>query len=377
MTSATRTPVRLLDLEAQYQPLRYEILAAITRVCDSQRFIMGPEVEALERELAAHIGVAEAITVSSGTDALLAALMALGIGAGDEVITSTFSFFATAGSVTRLGATSVLVDIDPVTYNLDPARVREALTARTRAIIPVHLYGLCADMDPIMDVARGAGVAVVEDAAQAIGSTYKSRQAGTIGTIGCFSFFPSKNLGAFGDGGLITTGDSRLAHEIRLLRNHGAEPKYFHSRIGGNFRLDALQAAVLRVKLPHLERWTAMRQANAARYHSLFQSRGLSDRITLPGAPPDRRHIFNQYVIRVPGRDRVRQVLADRGIETEIYYPVPFHLQECFASLGHRRGDFPHAEAAADSVLALPIYGELTAEQQTFVADALADALKG
>jgi len=376
MTSATRTPVPLLDLEAQYRPLRDEILAAITRVCDSQRFILGPEVEALERELAQYVGVPEAVTVSSGTDALLAPLMALGIGPGDEVITSTFSFFATAGSVARLGATPVLVDIDPLTYNIDPARIRAALTPRTRAIIPVHLYGLCADMDPIMEIAASAGVPVIEDAAQAIGATYKSRQAGTIGRIGCFSFFPSKNLGAFGDGGFITTSDAALAHEIRLLRNHGAEPKYFHKRIGGNFRLDALQAAVLRVKLPHLERWTSMRQTNAGRYDALFRARGLTDRVTLPAAPSSCRHIYNQYVVRVPERDRVRQALADRGIGTEIYYPVPFHLQECFASLGHKRGDFPHAEAAATSVLALPIFGELTSDQQTHVVDALADVVK-
>ncbi len=376
MTSAIRTPVRLLDLDAQYRPLRAEILAAMTRVCDSQRFILGAEVDALESELASYLGVPQAIAVSSGTDALLAALMALGIGPGHEVITSTFSFFATAGSVARVGATPVLVDIDPVTFNLDPAGVRAALTSRTRAILPVHLYGLCADMDPIVDVARDAGVAVIEDAAQAIGATYKTRQAGTIGTIGCFSFFPSKNLGAFGDGGLITTGDPALAHELRLLRNHGAEPKYFHKRIGGNFRLDALQAAVLRVKLPHLARWTAMRQRNAERYTTLFQSAGLTDRVTLPTAPADRRHIFNQYVIRVPGRDRVRQALEDRGIGTEIYYPVPFHLQECFAPLGHRRGDFPKAEAAADTCLALPIYSELTVEQQTAVVAALADAVR-
>jgi dTDP-4-amino-4,6-dideoxygalactose transaminase len=377
MTSAIRTPVPLLDLEAQYRPLRDEILAAVTRVCDSQRFVMGPEVEALEAELAAYLNVPNAIAVSSGTDALLAALMALGIGVGDEVITSTFSFFATAGCVARVGATPVLVDIDPVTYNLDPSLVRAAVTPRTRAIIPVHLYGLSADMDPIMDIALGANVAVIEDAAQAIGATYRSRQAGTMGTIGCFSFFPSKNLGAFGDGGLMTTTDAALAHEIRLLRNHGAEPKYFHKRIGGNFRLDALQAAVLRVKLPHLARWTAMRQANAARYDALFQSAGLSERITLPVAPPDCRHIFNQYVVRVPDRDRVRGFLADRGIGTEIYYPVPFHLQECFAGLGHRLGDFPCAEAAAATTLALPIYGELNADQQTAVVGALADALRG
>ena len=376
MTSAIRTPVKLLDLEAQYQPLRAEILAAITRVCDSQRFILGPEVDALERELSAALGVTHAIAVSSGTDALLAAFMALGIGAGDEVITSTFSFFATAGCIARVGATPVLVDIDPVTFNLDPELVRAAITTRTRAIVPVHLYGLCADMEPIAKVASDNGIPIVEDAAQAIGATYKSRQAGTIGTIGCFSFFPSKNLGAFGEGGLITTNDATLASEVKLLRNHGAEPKYFHKRIGGNFRLDALQAAVLRVKLPHLERWTSMRQRNAERYKTLFEDAGLTDRITLPTTPPDRRHIFNQFVIRVAERGHVRRVLDDRGIDTEIYYPIPFHLQECFSSLGHRRGDFPHAEAAADSVLALPIYPELTIEQQRAVVAALTDAIR-
>jgi len=376
MTSVIRTPVKLLDLEAQYRPLRAEILAAITRVCDSQRFILGPEVDALERELAASLGVSHAVAVSSGTDALLAAFMALGISAGDEVITPTFSFFATAGCVARVGAAPVFVDIDPVTFNLDPSAVRAAITPRTRAIVPVHLYGLCADMDPIVEVARQHHIPIVEDAAQAIGATYKAQQAGTIGTIGCFSFFPSKNLGAFGEGGLITTNDSSLAGEIRLLRNHGAEPKYFHQRIGGNFRLDALQAAVLRVKLPHLERWTSMRQRNAERYQTLFESAGLTDRVILPTAPADRRHIFNQYVVRVRERDRVRRFLDDRGIGTEVYYPVPFHLQECFSSRGHRRGDFPQAEAAADSVLALPIYSELTMEQQSAVVAALADGLR-
>ena len=376
MTSALRTPVPLLDLEAQYRPLRDEILAAMTRVCDGQRFIMGPEVEALERELASYLDVREAIAVSSGTDAILAALMVLGIGAGDEVVTTTYSFFATAGCVARVGATPVLVDIHPVTFNLEPAAVRAALTPRTRAIIPVHLYGLCADMDPIMDAARKHGIAVIEDAAQAIGATYRTRQAGSIGTIGCFSFFPSKNLGGFGDGGLVTTNDAALAHEIRLVRNHGAEPKYFHKRVGANFRLDALQAAVLRVKLPHLARWTAMRQANAARYDALLMSAGLFDRVAVPSAPSDCRHIFNQYIVRVPDRDRVRAFLADRGIGTEIYYPVPFHLQECFAGLGHHRGDFPHAETAAASTLALPIYAELTADQQAAVVGALADALQ-
>ena len=376
MTPGAPMTVPLLDLEAQYRPLRDQILAAVTKVCDSQRFIMGPEVEGLERELAASLGVAHAIGVSSGTDALLAAMMALGIGPGDEVITSTYSFFATAGCVTRLGATPKLVDIDPVTYNIDPEAVRAAMTSRTRAIIPVHLYGLCADMDPIMATASAAGVPVIEDACQAIGATYNGRPAGAIGTVGCFSFFPSKNLGAFGDAGLVTTNDSALAHEIALLRNHGAEPKYFHKKVGGNFRLDALQAAVLRVKLPHLAGWTEARRRNAARYVKLFAEAGLEDgRVTLPGEPLGRTHIFNQFIVRVPNRDRVRAFMTERGIGTEIYYPVPFHLQECFASLGHSRGDFPHAEAAADSTLALPIYGELRREQQVAVVDALAAAL--
>jgi dTDP-4-amino-4,6-dideoxygalactose transaminase len=376
MTSVTRTTVPLLDLGAQYRPLREEILAAIARVCDSQRFIMGSEVEALERELAAHLEVREAIAVSSGTDAILAALMALGIGTGDEVVTTTYSFFATAGCIARVGATPVFVDIDPITYNIDPDGIREALTPKTRAIIPVHLYGLCADMDRIMTIAQEAGLPVIEDAAQAIGATYRNRQAGSIGAIGCFSFFPSKNIGAFGDGGLVTTNDAALAHELRLLRNHGAEHKYFHKRIGGNFRLDALQAAVLRVKLPHLARWTSRRRENAVRYDALFAAAGLNDRITLPTAPADRRHIFNQYVVRVPERDRVRALLTDRGVGTEIYYPVPFHLQECFAPLGYSGGDFPQAEAAAASTLALPIYGELTPDQQAAVVAALADALR-
>jgi dTDP-4-amino-4,6-dideoxygalactose transaminase len=375
MTPAVPVSVPLLDLDAQYRPLREEILQAIARVCDSQRFIMGPEVEALERELADRLEAAHAITVSSGTDALLAVLMALGIGPGDEVITSTYSFFATAGSIVRVGATPVLVDIDPLTYNLDVPSVQAAVTSRTRAIMPVHLYGLCADMEPILAVASRAGAAVIEDACQAIGATYRGRQAGTMGTAGCFSFFPSKNLGAFGDAGLVTTNDAGVADEVRLLRNHGAHPKYFHKRVGGNFRMDALQAAVLRVKLPHLERWTAMRCANAARYDALFEEAGLTDRIGLPRVPDGRSHIFNQYVVRVPDRDSVRAALAAHGVGTEVYYPVPFHLQECFASLGHARGDFPHAEVAADSTLALPIYGEVSAEQQEAVVAAMRDAL--
>ena len=373
----TSVTVPLLDLEAQYRPIRNQILEAITRVCDSQRFILGPEVDALERELARQIGVTHAVTMSSGTDAILAVLMALGIGPGDEVITPTYSFFATAGCIARLGATPRLVDIDPVTFNADPAAVAAAITPKTRAIVPVHLYGLMADMDPILEAGRRHGIPVIEDACQAIGAGYRGRQSGTLGTAGCFSFFPSKNLGAFGDAGLVTTNDPALAHELRLLRNHGAEPKYFHKRIGGNFRLDALQAAVLRVKLPYLSQWTEMRRANADRYREQFEAAGLAGRVTLPVEPDGDHHIFNQFVIRVPSRDRVRAHLAEHGIATEIYYPVPFHLQECFAALGHQRGDFPHAESAADSTLALPIYGELTRAQQEAVVSALGDALAG
>jgi dTDP-4-amino-4,6-dideoxygalactose transaminase len=371
--AAVRVP--LLDLQAQYAPLREEILSAIARVCDSQRFVLGPEVEALERELAAHLEVPEAIAVSSGTDALLVAMMALGIGRGDEVVTSTYSFFATAGCISRLEATPRFVDIDPVTCNIDPAAVRAALTTKTKAVIPVHLYGQCADMDPLIAAAASAGVPVIEDACQAIGARYRGRQAGSLGTIACFSFFPSKNLGAFGDGGLVTTSDPRLAREVRLLRNHGAEPKYFHHRIGGNFRLDALQAAVLRVKLPHLDRWTEMRRANAARYQELFRAAGLVERVRLPVECPGYTHIYNQFAVHLPDRDRVRALLTEREIGTEIYYPVPFHLQECFADLGYAPGAFPHAVRAAAETLALPIYGELTADQQAHVVDALADAL--
>ena len=365
------TSVPLLDLQAQYQPIRDEVLAAITRVCDSQRFIMGPEVEGLERELAGMLEVKEAVGVSSGTDALLAAMMALNIGAGDEVITSTFSFFATAGCVVRLGARPVLVDIDRVTYNVDPAAIAAAITPRTRAIIPVHLYGCSAEMTPILELAAKAGVAVIEDAAQAIGSRYHGRPVGGLGTIGCFSFFPSKNLGAFGDGGFVTTNDAALAHRLRLVRNHGAEPKYFHKLVGANFRLDAIQAAVLRVKLPHLAAWTEARRRNAARYRELFAPLVVKGQVELPVEPDGFYHIYNQFVIRLAERDRVKAALDARRVGTEIYYPVPFHLQECFAHLGHSKGDFPAAEDAADHTLALPIYGELTEAQQRYVVESI------
>jgi dTDP-4-amino-4,6-dideoxygalactose transaminase len=360
--------VPLLDLDAQYRPLREAILAAMIRVCDSQRFIMGPEIEGLERELAAMLDVRHAIAVSSGTDALLLALMALDIKAGDEVVTTTYSFFATAAAIVRVGARPVLVDIDPATFNIDPAQAAAAITPRTRAILPVHLFGLSADLDPIVDAADRAGIPVIEDAAQAIGATYKARPVGT-GRFGCFSFFPSKNLGAFGDAGLLTSNDDALAARARLLRTHGMQPKYYHHLVGGNFRMDALQAAVLRVKAPYLEGWTEGRRRNAARYRVLFRESGLDGAITLPIEPPDRHHIFNQFVIRTAERDALKRHLEGLGIGTEIYYPVPFHLQACFADLGHRRGDFPHAERAADESLAIPIYGELTpAQQETVVA---------
>ncbi|MFI5178001.1 MAG: DegT/DnrJ/EryC1/StrS family aminotransferase [Vicinamibacterales bacterium] len=369
--------VPLLDLVAQYRPIRDEVLRAITRVCDSQRFIMGPEVDALELELASLLSAGHAVAVSSGTDALLVALMALGIGPGAEVITPTFSFFATAGCVTRLGATPVFVDIDPVTFNMNPDAVARAITPRTRAILPVHLYGLMADLDRILPIAQQAGVPVIEDAAQAIGATSRGRQAGSLGLVGCFSFFPSKNLGGFGDGGLVTTHDAALAHELRLLRNHGMEPKYFHKRIGGNFRLDALQAAVLRVKAPHLAAWTAARRRNAGRYRALVEEFQLADHVELPVEPAGCTHIYHQFVIRGANRDALRDHLQAHRIGTEVYYPVPFHRQECFATLASSAGAFPVADRAADRVLALPIYGELTEEQQRHVVASIAEFYGG
>jgi dTDP-4-amino-4,6-dideoxygalactose transaminase len=363
--------VPLLDLKAQYAPLRDDILAAITRVCDSQRFVGGPEIEALEKELADAIGARHAIGVSSGTDALLLALMALGVGPGDEVITTSYSFFATAGCVARLGARPVFVDIDAATFNLDPSGLESACSDRTRAIIPVHLFGLVAEVEPIARVARGRGIPMVEDAAQAIGARRHHRAAGTFGTIGCFSFYPSKNLGAFGDAGLMTTHDDELARRVRLLRNHGEEPKYVHKAVGGNFRLDALQAAVLRVKARHLASWTDARRHNAKRYRELMIETGVDRHVRLPVEPPDCFHTYNQFIIRTEERDRLRAHLQSRGVETEIYYPVPLPLQECFASLGHRPGEFPQAERAARETLALPIYGELTEDQLRIVVGAV------
>ncbi len=379
-------PIPLLDLKAQYAAIRAEIRAAIDRVADAQHFIGGPEVEALEQEVAAYAGCRFGIGVSSGTDALLVALMALDLRPGDEVITTAYSFFATAGSIYRLGGRPVFVDINPLTYNIEPAQIEAAITDRTRAIIPVHLFGQMADMDPIMAIARRHDLIVIEDAAQAIGAEYRGRRAGSIGHFGCFSFFPSKNLGAFGDGGMITTNDPELAHRARLLRNHGAEPKYYHKLVGGNFRLDALQAAILRVKLKYLDGWTAARQRNADRYRRLFAAAGLADPrspilgpqtpIVLPTDMGYGRHIYNQFVIRAARRDAVMAELKARQIGHEIYYPVPLHLQECFVGLGYRPGDLPESERAAQESLALPIYGELTEEMQAAVVEAIAAAYR-
>jgi dTDP-4-amino-4,6-dideoxygalactose transaminase len=367
--------VPLLDLSQQWVQFRDEALAAITRVCDSQRFILGEEVDAFEREMAALLGVRHAIGVSSGTDALLVALMALGVGPGDEVITSTYSFFATAGSIVRAGARPVLVDIDPATYNLDTAAVAAAITPRTRAIMPVHLYGQCADMPALTEIARDRGIPIIEDAAQAIGSAIANTQAGGFGLGACFSFFPSKNLGAFGDAGLVTSNDDEFAERVRLLRVHGAERQYHHRLVGGNFRIDALQAAVLRVKAPHLAGWTEGRRANAARYRELFDAAGLSGRVGLPAEQAGYYHIYNQYIVRVPARDRVKAALAARNVGTAVYYPVPFHRQECFAFLGYAPDAFPHADRAASETLALPVFAELSDGQLSHVVASIAAAL--
>ncbi|HEY8521818.1 MAG TPA: DegT/DnrJ/EryC1/StrS family aminotransferase [Gammaproteobacteria bacterium] len=385
MTSRTQVP--LLDLRAQYAPLRDEIERAMRAVCDSQRFILGENVLELERRIAAYSGARFGIGVSSGTDALLLALMALDVGAGDEVIVPPFTFFATAGVVARLGARPVFCDIDPRTYNLSPSAVADFIDTqceqrgdhlvnrrtggRVKAVIPVHLYGQMADMDALMALARRHGLRVVEDAAQAIGAELADgRRAGAIGDIGCFSFFPSKNLGAFGDAGMCVTNDAELAARMRILRVHGGEPKYYHALIGGNFRLDELQAAVLLVKLRHLDRWTEARQRNAARYDVRLETVNAVQR---PYRVPGCRHIFNQYVIRAARRDELRAHLTERGVGTEIYYPVPLHEQACFRYLGHAAGDFPTATEAAAAVIALPIYAELTDEQIDYVAAAIAE----
>jgi len=381
--SSTKTdnlPVPLLDLRAQYASIREQVAEAIDRVLASQYFILGPEVEALEHEVAEYSQCQFGVGVSSGTDALLVALMAIGVKPGDEVITTPYTFFATVGSIARLGARPVFVDIDPITYNIDSEGLETAITPRTRAIIPVHLYGQMADMDPIMEVAARHDLMVIEDAAQAIGAEYHRRRAGSIAHLGCFSFFPSKNLGGFGDGGMVTSNDAELADRVRLLRSHGARPKYYHKVVGGNFRLDAIQAAVLRVKLRHLDGWTQGRQRNADTYRRLFSEAGLAvasldegqSGVVLPTDVGYGRHIYNQFVIRTGRRDALRAHLKDLQIGTAIYYPVPLHLQECFADLGYTEGDFPVSEVAAAQTLALPIYPELTEEMLRRVVEGVA-----
>lgn len=372
--------VPLLDLKAQYLAIKPDLDRVVAEVMESQHFILGPQVQECEKAIAQYSQCAHGIGVSSGTDALLICLMAENIGAGDEVITTPFTFFATAGAIARVGATPVFVDIDPVTYNLDPSQIEAKITPRTRAIIPVHLYGQMADMDAVMEIARKHKLAVIEDGAQAIGSEYKGRRAGSIGDYGCFSFFPSKNLGAAGDGGMVVTNDAARAEKLVRLRAHGSKPKYYHKIIGGNFRLDTIQAAIVTEKLKHLDGWTAGRQRNAARYDQLFVESGLkitdtakhanngngSAQVILPKTQAT-RHIFNQYIIRTPQRDALKNALQDKGVGTEIYYPVPMHLQECFASLGYKAGAFPQSEKAANETLALPIYPELSDEQARYV----------
>jgi dTDP-4-amino-4,6-dideoxygalactose transaminase len=364
--------VPLLDLKAQYSAIKAEVDAAIAEVMESQHFILGPKVEQCEAAIARYSASSFAVGMSSGSDALLACLMAEEIGPGDEVITTPYTFFATAGAIARVGATPMFVDIDPSTYNLDTAQIASKVTSRTRAIIPVHLYGQMADMDGVMHVAEHHGLAVIEDAAQAIGAEHQGRRAGSIGRYGCFSFFPSKNLGAAGDGGMVVTNDAQRAEKLKCLRAHGSKPKYHHRIIGGNFRLDAIQAAIVTAKLPHLDEWTAARQRNAATYDRLFASAGLA--ISLPKVATD-RHIFNQYVIRVAHRDQLQTDLRQRGVGTEVYYPIPMHLQDCFAYLGHGAGAFPESERAAKETLALPIHPELTDEQARYVVECVCESV--
>lgn len=371
--------IPLLDLKAHHEPLHKEIMDSIETAFKSQAFILGPDVVKLEERIATYCQTTHGIGVSSGTDALLLTLMAIGIGPGDEVITTPYSFFATAGAVVRLGARPVFVDIDPITFNIDPAKIDKVVTSKTKALIPVHLYGQVADMRAILDLAQHHKFKVIEDAAQAIGAEYRDGQrAGSMGTMGCLSFFPSKNLGALGDGGMVVTNDADLAERMKILRVHGGKPKYHHKIIGGNFRLDTIQAAVLNVKLNYLDQWTKRRQENAQRYEVLFQQSGLLDKekVQIPAtiyreSGVKHYHIYNQFVIRVEKRDQLMAHLKQKGIGTEVYYPVPFHLQECFSFLGYREGDFPESEKAAKDSLAIPIYPELAPNKQVEVVEAI------
>jgi len=371
-----KAKVPFFDLANQFKSIEDEIKSVMDEVFQTQQFILGSKVQVLEETIAQYCRTREAIGVASGSDALLLSLMALGIGMGDEVLLPPFTFFATAGSVSRLGATPVFVDIDPETFNIDPSKIVEKVTSRTKAIIPVHLFGQCADMNPLLEITKEKKLFIIEDAAQALGAEYKpkagseGRRAGQIGDLGCFSFYPTKNLGAFGDAGMVVTDNPDLAEKVRLFRTHGSQPKYFHKWIGINSRLDTLQAAILLVKFKYLEKWTGERQKKAERYQLLLQDllpcvKGLR----LPTVQYQNRHIFHQYVIRIPERDRLRQFLTEEGIGTDIYYPLPLHLQECYSFLKYRRGDLPHSEKASEEVLALPIYPELTEDQQMMVVD--------
>ena len=386
MTSAASpapVPVPLLDLKKQYATIRDEVRPVLDEVCDSQGFILGPRVEAFEKAIAGYVGTKHAIGVSSGTDAQLAAMMALGVGPGDEVVTSPYTFFASAGAVHRLGARAVFCDIDPETFNVDPARLAKAITPRTKAIQPVHLYGQCADMGPIGEVARAKGIPVIEDACQSLGAAWGGAKAGSLGTFGAFSFFPSKNLGGFGDGGMVTTDDDALAATVRALRTHGETTRYHHRLVGGNFRLDALQAAVLHVKLPHLDGWAEARRRNAAEIEALYLEYGgltyPEGGLKFPREAAGCHHVFNQFVVRVGKgrRDALKEKLAAAQIGHAIYYPLPLHVQECFASWGGKAGDFPEAERAASETLALPVFPELTEEQKRFLAWTLASFSRG
>jgi dTDP-4-amino-4,6-dideoxygalactose transaminase len=365
--------VPLLDLKAQYHVIKPEVLSAIEAVCDEQGFVLGPRVVAFEEATAQYIGSRYAIGCASGSDALLLSLMAMGVKAGDEVITIPFTFFATAGAISRLGAKPVFVDIQPDTFNIDPALIEQAITPRTKAIIPVHLFGQCADMGAINEIAKWKKLYVIEDACQAIGAAQQGKRAGILGDTGCFSFFPSKNLGGFGDGGLITTNDKTLADSMAMLRVHGSQVRYLHEAVGINSRLDALQAAVLQVKLKYLDQWTEGRRQNAERYRQLFTQTKHADCVVLPPTRPGNFHVYNQFTVRVPKRDELRAFLKEKGVGTEVYYPLPMHLQNCYRELGHEKGSFPLSEQAAEEVMSIPIYPELTEAQQGYVVETIAE----
>ncbi len=368
--------VPLLDLKAQYQTIQEEVQGVIQQVCEEQGFILGKRVASFEQALGTYLKVPAAVGVASGSDALLLSLMVAGVGHDDEVLTVPFTFFATTGAISRLGAKPIFVDIHPETFNMNPKQIEQALTPRTKAILPVHLFGQCAEMEAIEEIARRHHLIVIEDAAQAIGASRHGRSAGAMGDMGCFSFFPSKNLGSFGDAGAVTTHNTAFQEQLTMLRVHGSRTKYVHERIGVNSRLDALQAAILEVKLKHLDGWAERRRRNASRYEELFAQAHLLEQVTLPRTDVGNHHVFNQFTIRVPQRDALREFLSERGIGTEVYYPIPLHLQSCYENLGYSKGDFPVSELAADEVLSLPIFPELSEGQLSYIVDAISDFYK-